>query len=44
MLDGNTILAGDIAEQDGELESKSLMGKVRSLLPAKGAAKASGKR
>jgi pilus assembly protein CpaE len=39
-----SILAGDIAEQDGELESKSLMGKVRSLLPAKGAAKASGKR
>ena len=37
------VLAGDATESE-EVEAKSLMGKVRSLLPAKGTAKASGKK
>lgn len=37
------LLSGDVTEAE-EAETKSLMGKVRSLLPAKGTAKASGKK
>jgi pilus assembly protein CpaE len=39
-----SVLAGEVGDAEDAAEAKSLMGKVRSLLPAKGAAKASGKK